>query len=86
MALIGVRVDKRTLTELTREDAVTYTHGLPGAPDTIDVRFLASKASTSRFIGICAIANATNITIQNAGGTTCPNMEVVAMCIHTIIQ
>lgn len=86
MALLRAYVDKRTLTELTRQDAVTFAHGLPGTPDTVDIRFLASKASTSRFIGICAVANATNITIQNAGGTTCPNMEVVSMVMHSMIQ
>ncbi len=79
-------VDKRTIAALTAEQSASYAHGLPSTPDTVDIRFVASKASNSNFFGCCALVGAANITIQNAGSTTTPAMEIVAMCLHSMIQ
>ncbi len=86
MALLGPNIDQRTLAGLAANVAVNYTHGLPTTPNTVDIRFMTNAATSSNFIGICAVANLTGITIHNAGAAASPDMSVVAMCIHSEIR
>jgi hypothetical protein len=86
MALLGPNIDRRTLAGLAANVAANYTHGLPATPDTVDVRFVTNAASSSNFIGICAVVNVTGVTIHNAGAAASPNMDIVTMCLHTEIR
>ncbi len=86
MALMRASIDKRTLAGLTTLDNVTFAHGLGGTPDAVFVRYIATLATSTSWFGANAVANATNVTINNPGNATGPDMEVCAIRFHSIIQ
>lgn len=86
MALMGVRIDKRTLAGLASNGTVAFAHGLGGAPDVVKIRFIATLASNTNPSQINAPIDATNVTLQNSGAAAGSNMEVITMRFHSIIQ
>ncbi len=81
-------VDKRTFAGLTNGNSTTYTHGLNGVPDSCAIRYLATLAAGPTFSvgGLCALYDASTVTLKNAGITTLPDFEVVTMRFHSLIQ
>ncbi len=88
MASIGPMIDSRTLAGLASNASATFAHGLPGIPHSIAIRYMVALASSTNFsVGaVDSPADATNVTLRNSGFTTVPDMEIVTMRIHTIIQ
>jgi len=86
MALMRVNIEKRTQAALTANQTATFAHGLAGAPDAVHIRFVATLASTTNWIGVNAVVDATNVTLQNGGATTSPAMEICAVRYHSLIQ
>jgi hypothetical protein len=82
---MGTFSDKRTLAGLTSGAAATYPHGLGKIPDEVKVRFIATLATNTNWFQVVPIVDINNVTLQNVGATTSPNMEVVASVLHTII-
>ena len=83
---MGTLFDKRTIAGLTSANTATYPHGLGKTPDRVDIRFIATLATSTNWYGINALADASNVTLQNAGATTSPNMEVCAIVQHSIMN
>lgn len=87
MALMRVNVDKRTIASIASGGTATYAHGLGGIPDAVPIRFIATLASTTAWIGgITALVDATNVSIQNCGCAASGDIEVCAMRFHSLIQ
>jgi hypothetical protein len=86
MALMRAQIDKRTLAGLTTLDNVTFAHGLGGTPDAVIIRWIVSNATATSWYGANAVIDATNVTINNPGNATSPNMEVCTIRFHSIIQ
>jgi len=86
MALMRALIDKRTLTGLSTLDNFTYAHGLGGIPDAVFIRYIATLGTSTSWFNANAVIDATNITINNPGNATSPNMEVCAVLFHSIIQ
>jgi len=86
MALMRVNIEKRTIAGLAAEGTVTFAHGLGATPDVVHIRHIATLASSVSWINIAAPVDATNVTLQNFGRTTSPDMEVIAMRFHSLIQ
>jgi hypothetical protein len=86
MALMRANIDKRTLAGLTTLDNATFAHGLGGTPDAVFVRWIVSQASNTSWYGANVVYNASNVTINNPGNATSPNMEVCTVRFHSIIQ
>lgn len=88
MALMRVNIEKRTNTGLTSANNLTFAHGLGGEPDIVRIRFIATLAvaNATDWYGMAIPVDATNVTVINHGSTTCPNFEVVAMRLHSLIQ
>lgn len=89
MALMGVNIDKRTLACPTTLDVATFAHGLGGLPHAVFVRHIATiatSATATHWYNINAVYDATNVTLQNEGTITGPNIEVCTVRFHSIIQ
>jgi len=86
MTLMRALVDKRFQAALAGNASIVFAHGLGGTPDTVDIRFTTNIPTTSGFVGITAPVDGTNVTIQNCGASPSPDMEIVSMRFHTIIQ
>lgn len=87
MALMRAYIDKRTVTSIASNANTTYAHGLPGTPDTVLIRYVASQASTTAWVGgISALVDVSNVTIQNCGRGGSGNLELCAIAFHSIIQ
>ena len=88
MALMRVLIDKRTQAGLTTDESVAFAHGLGGVPDSVAIRYIATLASNTDWGvgGVDAPVNATNVTLRNSGFTTVPDMEIVTMRMHSLIQ
>lgn len=89
MALLGTRIDKRTLACPTTLDVATFAHALGGTPDAVYVRHIATiatAATVTQWYNINAAYDATNVTLQNEGNITGPNIEVCTVRFHSIIQ
>lgn len=87
MALMRYYIDKRTLAGLASGGTATFAHGLPIAPDTVQIRFLnAGATATGNNVNMRAVIDATNVTIENAGAAASDNYEVVSIAFHSIIQ
>ena len=86
MALMGTRIDKRTIAGLASQGTATYAHGLPGAPDSVSIRFLnVGLTAALAWNQVHAVEDATNITLQNAGAGASQNMEVTAIVYHSAV-
>ncbi len=83
---MGTYLDKRTFAGLTSGNTATYPHGLGKTPDQVNVRYIATLATTTNFYQLNALADISNVTIQNAGATTSPNFEVCAIVGHLVIS
>lgn len=90
MALMRADIDQQLVGGLASGGTFFYTHALPYPPDTIQVRFSVLAGATLSFIGIHAyttVASASNgIMVQNAGNDPSPDMEITAICFHSMIQ
>lgn len=86
MALMRVQVDKRTIAGLASGANATFAHLLGGVPDAVLIRFVATLASTTSWIGIAAPVDATNVTLQNIGAGAGGDMEVCTLRFHSLIQ
>ncbi len=86
MALMRRYIDKRTIASLAADGTATYAHGLPGTPDTVTFRFVAAVTATALHKHLVAVIDATNVTIDNAGGGVTGDFEVCAICFHSMIQ
>jgi hypothetical protein len=86
MALMRVQIDRRTLAGLAADGTATYAHGLGGVPDTVQVRFIVATAVSALYRHVVAVIDATNVTINNAGGAACQDMEICAIRFHSMIQ
>jgi hypothetical protein len=87
MALMRYYIDKRTIANIAQGGTVTYAHGLPGAPDIVSIRMIATQASVTGWLGITAPIDATNVTLQNCGGGAgSGTIEVTAVRFHSIMQ
>jgi hypothetical protein len=86
MALMRYYIDKRTIAGLAADGTATYAHGLNGTPDTVQVRFIVATAVSALYRHVCAVVDATNVTINNAGAAACQDMEICAIRFHSMIQ
>ncbi len=89
MALMRVNVNKVTNTGLTAEDSMNFTHGLGAAPDIVRIRPIVTfgpAGAATDWWGFAIPVDATSVTVINQGSTTCPNFEVVAIRLHTMVQ
>lgn len=86
MTLMNVQIDKRTLPTIASNASATFAHGLPGAPDAVDIRFLASIATTTNWIRIVALVDGTNVSLYNDGTATSGTFEICTMTFHSLIQ
>jgi len=87
MALMNVLVDKRTIGSIASGGTSTYAHGLLGTPDAVHIRFIATLASTTSWIGgISALVDATNVSLQNCSHAASGDIEVCAVQFHSVIQ
>jgi hypothetical protein len=87
MALLRFYIDKRTLATIASDANINFAHGLPTIPDAVAIRFVATLASTTAWVGgIAAYIDATNVTLYNCGRATSGVLEVSTMCFHSIIQ
>jgi hypothetical protein len=83
---MNVNIDKRTIANIASGGNATYAHGLPGTPDTVDIRFVATIAVTTNWIRINARVDPVNVTLYNDGTAGSGVMEVCAMQFHSLIQ
>ena len=86
MALMRAEIDKRTIGGLASGGTATYAHGLRGAPDAVLIRYVATQASATGWIGIAAPVDGTNVSLQNCGRANSGDIEVIAMRFHSLIQ
>ena len=86
MALMRVNIDKRTIAGLTTLDNATFAHGLGGVPDAVFVRYIATLGTSTSWFNANAVIDAINVTINNPGNATSPDMEVCTIRFHSIIQ
>jgi hypothetical protein len=90
MAILRYYIDSRTIAGMAADATATYAHGLPAAPDIVNIGFLnVALTATTLHVGnqgIRAVADATNITLNNAGGGLSVDLDVAAICCHSMIQ
>jgi hypothetical protein len=96
MALMRRYIDKRTIAGLAADGTATYAHGLINAnatgglsqvaPDVVFIRFIVATAVSALHRHAVAVVDATNVTIDNAGGAACQDMELCAISFHSMIQ
>lgn len=88
MALMGVNIDKRTVSCIYTNQSSVYTHGLPAAPDMVLTRMIVNSNATmgDTFHPMLVIpVDATNVTISNLGSGTYSNFEVCAIRFHSFL-
>lgn len=88
MALMGVNIDKRTLSAIYSNFSSVYAHGLPAAPDVVLVRMIVNSNATMGITlqpMLVIPVDANNVTISNLGSGTYSNMEVCAIRFHSFL-
>lgn len=85
MALMGVNIDKRTTGGIDVGVQAVYAHGLPAAPDTVQVRITQALAAVSNTPFLCILVDATNVSISNCGTASHGACEMVAWRFHSEI-
>ncbi len=87
MALLRNYIDKRTNATIASNANISFAHGLPAAPDAVQIRHVATLASTTAWVGgIAALVDATNVSLYNCGRATSGALEITSMVFHSIIQ
>ncbi len=82
---MGTLSDKRTIAGLAPNASASFFHGLGKVPDVCQHRFITTLPSNVSAPLIAALVDVTGVTIQNCGGTNCPNMEVLTYTLHSIL-
>lgn len=85
MALLGTFIDTRTLAAITASGSSSYAHGLPGAPNLVQVWENATTNSTTA-IKLAWSSDATNISIYNHGQGNSATLQAFAMFAHSVIR
>lgn len=85
MALMGVNIDKRQTVGINVGVMASYAHGLPAAPDTVQVRITQALAAASNTPFLCTLVDATNVSISNCGTASLGGCEIVAWRFHSKI-
>lgn len=97
MALLRAYIDQRQHTNagsatagLTAGANVNFLHGLPGTPQHVFIRYIASLnnggASVTDWWGDYVLVNNTGVTVVNPGNVLGPAFEVTSILFHSIIQ
>jgi len=90
MAILRYYIDSRTIAGMAADATLAYAHGLPGAPDIVNIGFIdVALTATTLHVGnngIRAVVDATNVTLNNAGGGASVDLDVAAISCHSMIQ
>jgi len=85
MALLGTFVDTRTLAAIAAAGSFSYAHGLPAAPDLVQIHENTTTNSTTN-IKLAFKYDATNVSIYNHGEGTSATLNACAMYIHSVAR
>ncbi len=85
MTLMGVNIDKRQTVGINVGVMASYAHGLPAAPDAVEVRITQALAVVSNTPFLVNLVDATNVSISNCGTASAGGMEIVAWRFHSLV-
>ena len=86
MALLGAFIDSRTNAALTSGASSSFAHGLPAAPDMVYMMEVTTAGTNVSAVKLCAVYDATNVSIFNHGEGASQALRVVSLLFHSTIR
>lgn len=85
MALVGTRIDTRTLAAIAAAGSSSFAHGLPASPTFVIVQENTTTNSTSG-LALAIKWDDTNVSIYNHGNRASATLYSSAIAAHSVIQ
>jgi hypothetical protein len=86
MALLGTLIDSRTLAAINTNASASFAHGLPAAPDEVNIMQISSAASATGVPYFDILVDATNVSIYNQGPANSVALRVISKYHHSLVR